>query len=299
MALRLTLPVSAILCMASMIPGGVTAVRIDANLPGTPISGATCRPAAAIPAAAPTIIPRESPIAPPTPTPGFDREAVVDPLLDGMIAAAAVNLAACWNASDWQAVATMVTTRFLETGLGITGATSEERAQGLAALDPGPLRIESMGPVGIWSDGRGVFDLLYFRGRGNPAQAIAARWFFVAEGGVVRFDEESLLLPPPLGDRLAIGFTIADDTQPMQWAGQTGGHISSSPVVALHGVNHGRAAHTMILRGDYGQTLGVLTLPAGSEGDFILLDLPEGTYRIHDPAVEGSTLELVVRRGDG
>jgi len=285
------------LCMAIMAPGGVTAVRIDTNPAGTPISGVTCQPPAAAPAAAPTTLSRESPIAPPTPTPGFDREAVVDPLLDGMIAAAAAELAACWEAGDWQAVASMVTPRFLETALGVAGVTSEERSLGLAALDPGPLRIASMSPAGIWSDGRGVVEMLYFRGRGAPVQAIAARWFFVAERGVVRFDEESLLLPPPLGDRLTIGFTIADDTQPMQWASQTGGDISSSPVVALHGLNRGRTPHTIILRGDRDQTLGVLTLPAGSEGDLVLLDLPEGAYRLHDPAVEGSTLELVVADG--
>jgi hypothetical protein len=32
-------------------------------------------------------------------------------------------------------------------------------------------------------------NILYLRGRGNPVQAIAARWFLVAERGAVRFDE--------------------------------------------------------------------------------------------------------------
>ncbi len=295
---RLTLAVLAILCLANMTPSGIIlALPMRADRAGTPLSGVPCQPPAATPEAAPTTSSRDSPIAPPTPTPGFDRQAVVDPLLDGMISAAAVELAACWEAGDWQAVASMVTPRFLETAVGVAGVTSEERAQGLAALDPGALRIASMTPAAIWSDGRGVVDLLYFRGHGDPLQAIAARWFFVAERGVVWFDEESLLLPPPLGDRLTIGFSIADDAQPMQWASQSAGHIASSPVVALHGVNRGRTPHTIILHDAHARPLGVLTLPAGSEGDLVLLDLPAGAYQLQDPAVVGSTLELVV--GDG
>ena len=230
----------------------------------------------------------------PTPTPVPDPDALVDPRLDSMTAAAATTLEACWNASDWNAVASILTPHFLQTALGIDALNVEERARALANLELGPLHIESIGPVGIWSDGRGAVDVLYLRGRGNPVQAVAARWFLVAERGVVRFDEEVLLLPPRLGDRVTVGFAIADDQQPLQWNDPAGGEIPVSPVTALHGANRGRDFHTFLLEGTGGDTHGVLTLPHWRQGDLVLLDLPAGTYRLHDPAVPGSELSLRV-----
>ena len=99
----------------------------------------------------------------------LDPDAIVDPLLDTMTAVAAATLEACWNAADWDAVASLVTPRFLQTALGIDAPDVAARAKALAALQLGPLRIETIGPVGIWSDGRGAVDVLYFRGRGNPS----------------------------------------------------------------------------------------------------------------------------------
>jgi hypothetical protein len=224
--------------------------------------------------------------------------AVVDPRLDAMTATAAAALEACWNAGDWNAVAAIVTPRFLQTALGIDAPDVPARARTLATLDPGPLRIETIGPVGIWSDGRGAVDVLYLRGRVNPVQAVAARWFLVAERGVVRFDEEVLRLPPPLGDRITIGFAIADDQQPLQWNDPAGGEILESAVIALHGANRGQEPHTFLLERTGGETLGVLTLPPWRQGDLVLLELPAGTYRLHDPAVPGSELSLKVI-GDG
>jgi hypothetical protein len=220
--------------------------------------------------------------------------AVVDPRLDAMTTTAAAALEACWNAGDWNAVATIVTPRFLQTALGIDAPDVPARARTLATLDPGPLRIETIGPVGIWSDGRGAVDVLYLRGRVNPVQAVAARWFLVAERGVVRFDEEVSLPAPPLGDRVTVGFAIADDQQPLQWSSAGGGEIRVSPVTALHGANRGREFHTFVLEGTGGETLGILTLPPWRQGDLVLLDLPTGTYRLHDPAVSGSELSLRV-----
>jgi hypothetical protein len=215
-----------------------------------------------------------------------------------MTAAAASTLEACWNVGDWHAVTSFLTPRFLQTALGIDAPDVTARARALAAVDLGPLHIETIGPVGIWSDGRGAVDVLYVRGRGNPVQAVAARWFLIAERGVVRFDEEVILLLPPLGDRITVGFAIADDRQPLQWNNPTGGEIPVSPVTALHGANRGREAHTFVLEGSGGTTLGVLTLPPWRQGDLVLLDLPEGTYRLYDPALPGSALVLRVM-GDG
>ena len=239
--------------------------------------------------------PDDSSLLGPTPTPAPDLDAVVDPLLESMTATAAANLQACWNAADWDAVTAIMTPRFLQTAFGIHAPERAEQAKALAALDPGPLQVESIGPVGIWSDGRGAVDVLYFRGRGNPVQAVAARWFLIAERGVVRFDEEVLLLAPSLGDRVTVGFAIADDLQPMQWNDPEGGQISRSPVTALHGANRGWQPHTFLLEGASGQTLGILTLPPWRQGDLVLLDLPTGTYRLHDPAVPGSELILRVK----
>src|SRR5918995_1021967 len=118
------------------------------------------------------------------------------------------------------------------------------------------------------------------------------------ERGIVRFDEEMLLLSPPMGDRITIGFAIADDQQPLQWNDPVGGEIPVSPVTALHGANRGRESHTFLLEGTGGDTHGVLMLPAWRQGDLVLLDLPAGTYRLHDPAVPGSELTLRVM-GDG
>ncbi len=106
----------------------------------------------------------------PTPTPAPDPDAVVDPRLDAMTAAAAAVLEACWNAGDWEAVADIVTPRFLQSALGIDTPEVAEAARALATLDPGPLHIETIGPVGIWSDGRGAVDVLYFRGRGTRSR---------------------------------------------------------------------------------------------------------------------------------
>jgi hypothetical protein len=213
-----------------------------------------------------------------------------------MTAAAATALEACWNVSDWNAVVSILTPRFLQTSLGIDTPQKAAQVQALADRKLGPLHMKSIGPVGIWSDGRGAVDVLYFRGWGNPVQAVAARWFLIAERGVVRFDEEVLLLPPPLGDRITVGFAIADDQQPMQWNAPNGGEILVSPVTALHGANRGRESHTFLLEGTGGDTLGILTLPPWHQGDLVLLDLPPGTYRLHDPAVPGSELSLVVNR---
>ena len=270
----------------------------------TPLGAATT-PGAAIPCGAPppptpspTPVRDTSSFLDPTPTPVPVPNAVVDPRLDAMTTTAAAALEACWNADDWNAVAAIVTPRFLQTALGIDAPDVPARTRALATLDPGPLRIETIGPVGIWSDGRGAVDVLYLRGRGNPVQAIAARWFLVAERGVVRFDEEVLRLPPPLGDRITIGFAIADDQQPLQWNDPAGGEILDSPVIALHGANRGQEFHTFLLEGTGGETLGVLTLPPWHQGDLVLLELPAGTYRLHDPAVPGSELSLKVI-GDG
>jgi hypothetical protein len=230
----------------------------------------------------------------PTPTPAPDPDAFVDPLLESMTATAAATLQACWNAADWAAVTEILTPRFLQTALGINVPESAEQTVALAALDLGPLHVETIGPVGIWSDGRGAVDVLYFRGRGNPVQAVETRWFLLAAGGVVRFDEEVLLHVPSLGDRVTVGFAIADDQQPMQWNDAAGGQIPRSPVTVLHGANRGWVPHTFLLEGTSGEALGILTLPPWRQGDLVLLDLPAGTYRLHDPAVPGSELVLEV-----
>ena len=82
----------------------------------------------------------------------------------------------------------------------------------------------------------------------------------------------------------------------MQWNAPNGGEISVSAVTALHGANRGWESHTFLLEGTGGDTLGVLTLPPWRQGDLVLLDLPAGTYRLHDPAVPGSELSLVVNQ---
>ena len=258
----------------------------------TPVTTGSCAPTAAA-TPTPTPDPDDSSLLGPTPTPAPNPDAVVDPLLESMTATAATNLEACWNAADWDSVTAIVTPRFLQTALGISAPEITEQAKALAALDLDSLHIETIGPVGIWSDGRGAVDVLYFRGRGNPVQAVAARWFLIAERGAVRFDEEVLLLAPSLGDRITVGFAIADDLQPMQWSNPAAGQISRSPVTALHGANRGWLPHTVLLEGASGETLGILTLPPWRQGDLVLLDLPAGTYRLHDPAVPGS--ELVLR----
>jgi hypothetical protein len=270
----------------------------------TPLSAAATPEAATFCQAPPPATPSPTPagdtssLLGPTPTPAPEPDAAVDPRLDAMTAAAATALEVCWNARAWDAVASILTPRFLQTSLGIDTPQKAEQVQALADLALGPLHIEMIGPVGIWSDGRGAFDVLYLRGPGTPVQAVAARWFLVAERGVVRFDEEVLLLPPRLGDRVTVGFAIADDQQPMQWSSTTGGEIPISPVTALHGANRGLESHTFLLEGTGGDTLGVLTLPPWRQGDLVLLDLPSGTYRLHDPAVPGSELVLAVM-GDG
>ena len=258
-------------------------------------------PGAAIPCRAPPLLtpsptPAEasSSFLDPTPTLAPDPDAVVDPRLDAMTAAAAAALDACWNAGDWDAVATIVSPRFLQTALGITTQENAEQIQALAALELGPLHIETIGPVSIWNDGRGAVEVLYLRGQGNPLQAIAARWFLAAARGVVCFDEEVPLLTPLSGDRITIGFAIADDQQPLQWSSPTGATIPLSAVTALHGANRGQQPHSFVLSGGSGEILGILTLPAWRQGDLVLHDLPAGTYRLHDPAVPGSELPLKV-----
>jgi hypothetical protein len=258
----------------------------------TPVPPAVCQPP---PPATPRPSPTPDVALAPTPTPAPDLEAIVDPLLETFVATAAANLQACWNAADWPAVANSVTPRFLQTAYGI--APDAGAAQALATLDLGPLTIENISPMTLWSDGRGAVEVLYLRGEGSPAQAVAARWFVIAERGVARFDEETLLLPPLLGDRATIGFAIADDQQPMQWSGFSTGQVPASPVIALHAANRGRRAHTFLLDDPSGRTLGLLTLPPWTQGDLLLLDLPPGAYRLHDPTVPGSQLDVRVIGG--
>jgi hypothetical protein len=191
-------------------------------------------------------------------------------------------------------VSEIVTPRFLRTALGIHENDATERARALAALDLGPLAIEIAGPVTRWSDGRGAVDVRYRRG---AYQIVAARWFLVAERGIARFDEESILPPPPLGDRVTIGFAIADDRQPLHWSSPARAPVPPSPVIALHGANRGNDPHTFILDDASGRTVGLLTLPPWTQGDLLLLALPAGTYRLHDPAVPASALTLEVGSG--
>jgi hypothetical protein len=238
--------------------------------------------------------PTPSPFRDPTPTPAADPHAPVDPLLEAMTREAAANLEACWNAGRWDAVAANLTPRFLRTSLGIDAAGPDDQAAALAALALGPLRIEEVEPVVLWSDGRGAVDMLYRRGRGKPVQAVAARWFLVAHQGKVRFDEEAVLPPPILGDRVTVGFSIADDEQPLRWDGAFDGRASTSAVIALHGANRGWLAHTVQVVNDAGGVVGMLTLPSWQQGDLVLLDLPPGTYRLRDPDVPGSEETLVI-----
>lgn len=230
----------------------------------------------------------------PVPTPQPDPEASVDPRLDAMVTEAAGRLEACWNAGDWEGVAALVAPRFLQTSLGIVESTPREQAAALAALDLGALRIASIGPVTLWSDGRGVVEAHYRRGAGSPEQAVAARWFLVAERGVARFDEETLLPPPPLGDRVTIGFGIASDEAPPRWDAPTGASIAVSPVITLHGANRGSHPRTLHLQRADETILGVLALPAHTEADLVLLDLPPGTYTLVDARGPGTALALEV-----
>jgi hypothetical protein len=273
------------------VPFGTTLLARRAL--ATPVATTTCPlPTPTTPTPLPDL--DDSPLLGPTPTPAPDPDAVVDPLLETMTAAAAANLQACWNAAAWDSVTAILTPRFLQTALGISTPETTEQASAMAVLDLGPLHIETIDPVGIWSDGRGAVDVLYVRGRGDPVQAVAARWFLIAERGVVRFDDEVLLPVPSLGDRVTVGFDIADDQRPMQWNAPAGGRIPRSPVTALHGANRGWKPHTFLLEGASGETLGILTLPSWSQSDLVLLDLPAGSYRLHDPAVAGSELMLMV-----
>jgi hypothetical protein len=258
----------------------------------TPVPATSCRPVwPATPTATPTGAEARS--VQPTPTPFLDSETRVDPLLPPVVTTAVADLQACWNASDWADVATLVTPRFLQTALGIDAPQSEERVRELAALALGPIEIEQVGPVGIWSDGRAAVEVVYHRG-GRSSQVIAARWFLIAARGVAHIDEEVLLAPPPLGDRITLGFTIPDDQQPLQWDSGGAGHIPLSPVIALHGANRGLRPHTLLLESADGTRVGLLALPSWQQGDLVLLDLPAGAYRLRDPAVPGSALTLVV-----
>jgi hypothetical protein len=191
-------------------------------------------------------------------------------------------------------VTEILTPRFLQTAFGVDAPDAAGRAAALSTLDLGPVRIESIGPVSLWSDGRGAVEVFYQRGHGHPEQAVAARWFLIAARGVVRFDEEALLSPPSLGDQVTIGFSIADDRQPLRWDSPDSGQIPLTPVTALHGANRGRNPHAFLLTNPAGATVGILALPPWSQGDLVLLDLPAGTYRLVDLAVAGSEIMLEV-----
>jgi hypothetical protein len=263
------------------------------SVAATPVRTAACRSVwAATPTATRTDAAARS--VQPTPTPFLDLETRVDPLLAPMVATAVADFQACWNATDWAGVASLVTPRFLKTALGIDTPQSEERVRALGALALGPIEIEQVGPVGIWSDGRAAVDVVYRRGAGRPQQVIAARWFVIASRGIAHIDEEALLAPPPLGDRVTLGFTIPDDQQRLQWDSGDAGNVPVSPVVALHGANRGLRPHTLLLESADGSRVGLLTLPSWQQGDLVLLDLPPGAYHLRDPAVAGSALTLLV-----
>ena len=259
----------------------------------TPVPAGTCR---SVWPATPTATPNDAAVRTiqPTPTPFLDSEMRVDPLLAPMVASAIADLQACWNADDWAGVASLVTPRFLQTALGIDAAQGEERVRELAALALGPIEIEQVGPVGIWSDGRAAVDVVYRRGAGRPQQVVAARWFLIGARGVAHIDEEVLLTPPLLGDRVTLGFSIPDDQQPLQWDSGGAGRVPVSPVIALHGANRGLRPHTLLLESADGARVSLLTLPSWQQGDLILLNLPAGAYRLRDPAVSGSVLTLDV-----
>jgi hypothetical protein len=285
--------IAPVVALATLLP-------VAAAAAGTPVAATSCIVPPVLAGEAATR-PPESDVAPrgaeAERTPHPDPEARVDPRLDGMAAVAARLLQACWNAGDWEAVVALSTPRFLQTSLGIEGSEPRDRAAALAALDLGTLQIASLGPVTLWSDGRGAVEVRYRRGHGSPEQAVAARWFLVAGRGIARFDEEILLPPPPLGDRVTIGVGIASDEAPPLWDTPTTAPIVPSPVLALHGANRGSHPRTLHLQAAHDKILGVLTLPARTEADLVLLDLPPGTYSLVDATGSSAALRLVV--GDG
>ena len=80
------------------------------------------------------------------------------------------------------------------------------------------------------------------------------------DGGIVygRVARPYSLLP--LGDRVSVGFAIANDQQPLQWVNPAGDEILIAPVTARRGVNRGRELHTFLLEGTGDETFDVLTL---------------------------------------
>lgn len=272
-------------------PSALALLLAVASLAATaPGAGHAATPCAELPPTLPTPTPyvEAAWASIPTPTLAPQPEATFDPLLLEMVDTAVAQYSACWNAADWETVLRRTTPRFLATSLGVPADVEEAQVSALSSLALGPIKLLHAGNLALWNDGRLAREVRYARGMGPVKQVVTARWFFVAQRGIARLDEEMPLAAPPLGEGIVLGAALPDDAQPVQWATPGNATIPALPVTILHLANRGTAPHRFTLAAPHGGIVGLLVLPAGSEADMALLNLPPGPYLL-----DGTT-ELLV-----
>ncbi|MFN8661496.1 MAG: hypothetical protein U0075_06355 [Thermomicrobiales bacterium] len=213
-------------------------------------------------------------------------DSALDPLVPGYLDHAVSRFAACWNAGDWSTVVRGATPRFLTTAFGIS-----PNPAALADLELGPVTLLEISPPRLWSDGRAATEVLYQRG----PQVVSERWFFLVMRGDALLDEAVPLSLPPLGDRLVLGVESVDFTAPWAWRGREPEVAPAMPLLVITAANRTPEPRTITVRAAGGAVSGYLRVPAGSEIELGLRNLPAGRYEItsaESPDAEPLTLQI-------
>lgn len=209
----------------------------------------------------------EEPYVPLEPVP----DAHLDPLIPEYVNQAITRFAACWNAGDWTTVVSGTTPRFLGTAFDVS---SDPAA--LANLGLGTLTLLGISAPRLWSDQRVATEVLLQRG----PQVISERWFFLVMHGDALLDEAVSLPLPPLGDRVVLGVETAGFPANWAWRGTSPGVAPAVPLIVIAVANRTPEPRSITVQDASGAVSGYLTVPAASERELGLRNLPAGTYEI-------------------
>lgn len=285
------------------LAGGVTATAAQ---DGTPLASPAAGPCTApeLPPGTPTPL-EATPLAEGTPDPAAAGEAVAteaateaapeatatpvgtpaDPALTERIEAAADNLANCFNARDYLAVAALYTPGYLEAEFGVTNPYDFPAL--VEGFGPPPIAVRSIDDVQALADGRVTSDTVVVIGN----QIERTRDFWVEQGEHVLLDVSAdLPIEPPAG-ATTVDVTTTD------FAFQLSQVTIPAGDLVLRGTNTGQYFHEIALaRFPEGVEVSMAMMeagspegteffggnggPAGASFDVVLVGLEPGTYTL-------------------
>lgn len=201
------------------------------------------------------------------------------------VTAAAQNIANCANSGNYEGLAALFTTNFLQEQFGSTNPyDAVQNLQGFMIKNP------SFANVASYADGSVSVDTSYLE---SEYQFVTERWFLVQEGGYWKINSLVPQSPAPEGDTTVLGYDLTEYAFTAEGAGST----PEFPVLMIHGNNMGKEAHEiLVLKLPEGMTvdqlladeslfnkvefIGQISLEPGQLGDMALINLPAGKYTL-------------------